>query len=705
MDIYRYISAELSVRENQVAATVKLLEEGATVPFVSRYRKEATGSLDEVQITAVRDLYQKLLELIKRKETVLKTIEELGKLTPTLKKKIESCMSPVELEDIYLPYKPKRKTRASRAREFGLEPLAQLILSQRGSDCESAAHDFVNENVPDCEAAINGAKDIIAEVVSEDAAARSAVRALFAKEACLTACVIKGREEIGEKYRDYFNFSEKITTIPSHRVLALFRAEKEKVIRLDLAAESEKAYVILDRKFVTGKGSDSQLVKEAVADSYSRLIKPSIETEFRKSVKERADNEAISVFASNVRELLLSSPLGQKRILSIDPGYRTGCKVVVLDEKGELLYNTTIYPHPPQKQSEEAARIISEALKKYSVDAVAVGNGTAGRETEQFVREIAQKLPVFLVSEQGASIYSASKVAREEFPDYDVTVRGAVSIGRRLADPLAELVKIDPKSVGVGQYQHDVDQKELKKSITSVVEQCVNSVGVNINTASRYLLEYVSGIGSSLAGNIIEYRRSNGMFKNRSELKKVPKMGEKAFEQCAGFLRIVGGDSLLDNTAVHPESYSIVKKMAADMKIGFDKLIADTNRIDSISVEKYVTESTGLPTLYDIINELKQPGRDPRSEIVTFSFAPGINTIDDVTDGMRLPGIVTNVTKFGAFVDIGIKENGLVHISNLSDSFVSDPAQVVKVNQQVEVLVLQVDRERHRIGLSLRRDG
>ncbi|MBN2435746.1 MAG: RNA-binding transcriptional accessory protein [Spirochaetes bacterium] len=702
MNIYGYIADQLKLAEKQVVAVVRLLDDGATIPFIARYRKEATGALDEVVIAAVRDSYLKLLEFVKRKETVLKTIDEQGKLDSKLRNKIEKCTDAAELEDIYLPYKPKKKTRASRAREYGLEGLAQKIMSQEGCDVEQEARAYLNENVSDTGAAVSGAMDIIAELISEDAEIRSAVRELFAKEAGFSSKVVKSKAKEGEKYRDYFDFSGKMADMPSHRVLALFRAESEKIIRLDLSVDEKKAHDIINGKYVTGSGNDAKIVSDAAMDGYGRLIKPSIENEFRKAVKLKADNEAIKVFAYNVKELLLASPLGQKRLLALDPGYRTGCKVVVLDEKGELLFNTAVYPHPPQQKRSETEEILKKLIKDYKIEAIAVGNGTAGRETEQLMREIAGAIPVFLVSEQGASIYSASKTAREEFPDQDVTVRGAVSIGRRLADPLAELVKIDPKSVGVGQYQHDVDQKELKKSLGEVVEQCVNSVGVNVNTASRYLLEYVSGIGSTLATNIVEYRRKNGLFKNREELKKVPKMGDKAYEQCAGFLRVSGGDTVLDNTAVHPESYGLVRQIAKDMKTSCEELIQNRALIESIPVQKYISGKTGEYTLKDIIQELKQPGRDPRPAIELFSFSADIMSIEDVREGMILPGKVTNVTKFGAFVDIGIKQNGLIHISNLSDSFVSDPGAVIKVNQCVNAKVIEVDYERGRIQLSLK---
>ena len=706
-DFFDRIARALKLPVHRVENTLKLLEGGATIPFISRYRKEATGGLDEVQIGDIKAQYDKLCELAKRKETILSTLKEQNNLTPELQQRIDNCWESTELEDIYLPFKPKRKTRAEMARQKGLEPLAVLLMMQRENNLPAKVRSFVKGEVKDEEDALKGARDIIAEQVSEDEQARNLIRSQFSRQAVITAKVAKGKEkeEAAAKYRDYFDFSEPLKRCTSHRMLALLRGEAEGILKVSIApAEDDLCTERLQRQFVRGNNACSQQVAEAVADAYKRLLKPAIETEFFGSSKEKADEEAIRVFAGNLRQLLLAAPLGQKRVMGIDPGFRTGCKVVCLDAQGALLHNEAIYPHPPKSEYQQAARKLVKLVEQYKIEAIAIGNGTASRETEQFVisQHYDREVQVFVVSEDGASIYSASKTAREEFPEYDVTVRGAVSIGRRLMDPLAELVKIDAKSIGVGQYQHDVDQTKLKASLDQTVESCVNLVGVNVNTASKHLLTYVSGLGPVLAQNIVDYRTQNGAFHSRRELLKVPRMGAKAFEQCAGFLRIAGAENPLDNSAVHPESYPIVEKMAKDLKCTVTDLINRKELRSQIQIEKYVTDTVGLPTLTDIMQELDKPGRDPRQQIEVFQFDPNVRTIDDLKEGMELPGIVTNITNFGCFVDIGIKENGLVHVSQLADKFVSDPTTVVSIHQHVRVKVLSIDHERKRIQLTMK---
>lgn len=700
------ISDLLNINIKYVDNTLELLDSGCTIPFISRYRKERTGGLDEVQITQICELNERMKETAKRKETIIKTISEQGKLTPELEKRINECWEPEVLEDIYMPYKPKRRTRAQVARENGLEPLATIIMLQRDSAPETTARRFINENVKSEEDAIKGALDIIAENVSEDERSRSQLRNAFRRGAIITSKVIKSKADTDEaaKYSDYFDFSEALKRCSSHRLLAMRRGEKDGILRVSISADDEECVEKLKRLFVRGYGRCSTLVGEAVADSFKRLLKPSIETEFATMSKENADSDAIAVFAENLRQLLLAAPLGQKRVMGIDPGFRTGCKVVCLDEQGNLLHHEAIFPHPPRNEQIEASTQIKEMVKKYGVEAIAIGNGTASRETDRFVKTLglADSIQVFTVSEDGASVYSASKTAREEFPDKDVTVRGAISIGRRLMDPLAELVKIDPKSIGVGQYQHDVDQAKLKKSLDLTVESCVNSVGVNLNTASKHLLTYVSGLGPTLAQNIIDYRTANGAFRSRSQLLKVPRLGPSAFEQSAGFLRIPDAKNPLDNTAVHPESYKIVEKMAKDCGCSVAELIKDKDKRKSIRLDRYVSEKVGMPTLTDIMAELEKPGRDPREQLEEFEFDPNVSTPDDLVEGMVLPGIVTNITNFGAFVDIGVHQDGLVHISQLADRYVSDPIQVVKLHQHVMVKVIEVDRRRNRISLSMK---
>jgi Transcriptional accessory protein len=702
--IHTYISDTLQISLPSIENTIKLLDGGATIPFISRYRKEATGGLNEVQIAQISELYDKMIELEKRKSFILKSIDEQGKLTDELKRKIDDCMEAVELEDIYLPYKPKRQTRAEIARKKGLEGLAKWLMSQAPVAVEQKAADFVGKEVADADEALKGACDIIAEWVNEDEKARQTVRNIFAREAVITSKVVKGKETEGEKYSDYFAFSAILSRCPSHRLLAIRRGEAEGFLRVSISPDDDKCIEKLLVRYVRNHSEAADYVKKAVIDGYKRLLKPSIETEFANLAKEKADDEAISVFADNLRQLLLAAPLGQKRILAIDPGYRTGCKVVCLGEQGDLLHNETIYPHPPQNEFSKSAAKIAKLVSTYKIEAIAIGNGTASRETERFIANLQYDRPVkvFVVSENGASIYSASKTAREEFPDYDVTVRGAVSIGRRLADPLAELVKIDPKSIGVGQYQHDVDQAKLKRALDRTVESCVNLVGVDLNTASKHLLTYVSGLGETLAQNIIDYRSENGPFASRSELKKVPRLGEKAFEQCAGFLRISNAMNPLDNSAVHPESYAIVEKMAADLQCSVKELIGNKSKIDSIDLRHYQSETVGEETLTDILHELEKPGRDPRHTAQVLEFDPNVRTIADVREGMILPGIITNITNFGCFVDFGIKENGLVHISELADRFVSNPTDVVSLHQHVKVRVLSVDMQRKRIQLSMK---
>ncbi|MFZ4457314.1 MAG: Tex family protein [Bacteroidales bacterium] len=698
------IAKSLSINSKQIQNTVELLNGGATIPFISRYRKEATGGLDEVQIADIKELLEKLTETEKRKQTILATIEEQCKLTPDLKRRIEESWSLTELEDIYLPYKPKRRTRAEIAREKGLEPLAKIIMAQHEPNPSQRARQFVNNQVPDIEEALKGARDIIAEWVNENEISRNSIRNIFAREAIITTTLVKGKEEEAAKYRDYFDSNEQLKRCTSHRLLAIRRAEAEGFLKVNISPEEEHCIDKLEKIFVKGGNDASEQVAEAVKDSYKRLLKPSIETEFANESKAKADIEAIRVFAENLRQLLLSAPLGQKKVMGIDPGFRTGCKVVCLDAQGNLLHNETIYPHPPANERTQASRKISQLVESYQIEAIAIGNGTAGRETEQFISNLqySRKVQVFSVSENGASIYSASKVAREEFPDYDVTVRGSVSIGRRLMDPLAELIKIDPKSIGVGQYQHDVDQPLLKKSLDQTVENCVNLVGVNLNTASKHLLTYISGLGPQLAQNIVNYRAENGAFGSRRELLKVARMGEKAFEQCAGFLRIPESDNPLDNSAVHPESYSIVEKMAKTAKCTVQDLITNKELKKSLNLADFTTDKVGMPTLLDIVEELDKPGRDPRRIIKVFEFDPTVKTIADLREGMRLPGIVTNITNFGCFVDVGIKENGLVHVSQLADRFVSDPTEIVSIHQHVEVKVVSVDLERKRVQLTMK---
>lgn len=701
------IADALKLPVHRVENTLKLLQGGATIPFISRYRKEATGGLDEVQISEISSRYEKLLELSKRKETIQSTIESLGKLTDDLRRRIDGCWDATELEDIYLPYKPKRKTRAEAARQKGLEPLAAWLMLQRGNALDAYVKNFVKGEVKNEKDALKGARDIIAEQVNEDEQARNQIRHQFSRQAVISAKVVKGKEtdEAAAKYRDYFDFSEPLKRCSSHRLLAIRRGEAEGILKVSITPSDETECTDrLERRFVRGNNECSRQVCEAVNDAYKRLLKPAIETEFAALSKEKADDEAIRVFAGNLRQLLLAPPLGQKRVLGIDPGFRTGCKVVCLDAQGTLLHNEAIYPHPPKSEYQLAGRKLVKLVEQYRIEAIAIGNGTASRETEQFVtsQRFDREIQVFVVSEDGASIYSASKTARDEFPDYDVTVRGAVSIGRRLMDPLAELVKIDAKSIGVGQYQHDVDQTKLKEALDQTVESCVNLVGVNVNTASSHLLTYVSGLGPVLAKNIVDYRTANGPFRSRRELLKVPRMGAKAFEQCAGFLRIPHAENPLDNSAVHPESYPIVERMAADLHCSVSDLIANRELRSRISPEKYVTDTVGLPTLTDILQELEKPGRDPRQKIQVFEFDKNVRTIDDVQEGMELPGIVTNITNFGCFVDLGIKEKGLIHVSQLADRFVSDPTTVVSIHQHVRVRVIGVDRERKRIALTIK---
>ena len=714
----RLIASALNLQERAVANTLALLEEGCTIPFISRYRKERTGGLDEVQITAISDRFDKLQEIQKRKDTIIKTITDLEKMTPELKKRIDDCWETSELEDIYLPYKPKRRTRAQVAREQGLEPLAQLLLLQRERDPERAAERYVKGDVKDTESAIKGALDIIAETVSEDERSRQQIRNAFSRQAIISSKVVKAKADTDEaaKYSDYFDWSEPLKRCSSHRLLAMRRGESEGILRISISPNDEEAADRLKRHYVYGNTPCGQLVGEAVDDGYKRLLKPSIETEFAALSKERADEEAIRVFAENLRQLLLGAPLGQKRVMGIDPGFRTGCKVVCLDAQGNLLHHDAIFPHPPVNKRTESAIAIQKMIQKYQIEAISIGNGTASRETNDFIKDVLagrynidtrkkDELPkpqIFTVSEDGASVYSASKIAREEFPDEDVTVRGAVSIGRRLMDPLAELVKIDPKSIGVGQYQHDVDQTKLKHSLDQTVESCVNLVGVNLNTASQHLLMYVSGLGPTLAKNIVDYRRENGAFTSRAQLKKVPRLGPSAFQQCAGFLRIPGAKNPLDNSAVHPESYAVVEQMAKDHGCTVADLIKDKEKRDTIDIRKYVTAEVGIPTLTDIMQELEKPGRDPREQLEEFEFDKNVSTVDDLIEGMILPGIVTNITNFGAFVDIGVHQDGLIHISQMANRRIAHPTDVVKLHQHVRVRVIEVDHRRNRISLSLK---
>ena len=708
INIYaKMIGKALGLSERSVTNTLQLLDEGCTIPFISRYRKERTGNLDEVQITAISDAYDKLKEISKRKDTVVKTITEQGKMTDDLQRRIDACWDANELEDIYMPFKPKRRTKAQVAREQGLEPLSLILMMQRERNIEAAAQRFVKEGVKDVAAAIKGAQDIVAEMVSEDERSRQQVRSSFRREAIITSKVVKAKADSEEaaKYSDYFDFSEPLRRCSSHRLLAMRRGENEGILRISISADDEVCLDKLKRQFVHGFGPCQALVGEAVEDAYKRLLKPSIETEFANMSKEKADDEAIGVFAENLRQLLLSAPLGQKRVMGIDPGFRTGCKVVCLDAQGNLLHHEAIFPHPPVNKASVAARQVEQMVEKYNIEAIAIGNGTASRETAQFVKQLqfGHDVKQFVVSEDGASVYSASKTARDEFPDEDVTVRGAVSIGRRLMDPLAELVKIDPKSIGVGQYQHDVDQSKLKKSLDQTVESCVNLVGVNLNTASQHLLTYVSGLGPTLAKNIVEYRKANGAFASRAQLKKVARLGPSAFEQCAGFLRIPGARNPLDNSAVHPESYHIVEQMAKDNHCTVAQLIGDAAKRKAVDIKKYVTDTVGMPTLTDIMAELEKPGRDPREQIEVFEFDKNVTSVDDLVAGMVLPGIVTNITNFGAFVDVGVHQDGLVHVSQLADRYVTDPTQVVKLHQHVKVRVVEVDRKRNRISLSMKK--
>ena len=702
------ISSELHLQEHAVENTLKLLDEGCTIPFISRYRKERTGGLDEVQITSISNRLSQLQEIAKRKETIVKTITEQQKMTPDLQKRIDSCWDSTVLEDIYLPYKPKRRTRAQVAREQGLEPLATILLMQREPAPKRAAQRFVvaGGSPANVEDALKGAQDIIAEQVSEDERSRNLVRSAFRREAFIESKVVKAKKDSDEaqKYSDYFDWEEPLKRCSSHRLLAMRRGENEGILRISLTIDDEEAVQRLQRNYVHGNGPCQRLVAEAVEDGYKRLLLPSIETEFARISKERADEEAIKVFSENLRQLLLSAPLGQKRVMGIDPGFRTGCKVVCLDAQGNLLHHEAIFPHPPINHRMQATIHLQEMLKKYQVEAIAIGNGTASRETKEFVAEVlTESAPaVYVVSEDGASVYSASKVARDEFPDEDVTVRGAVSIGRRLMDPLAELVKIDPKSIGVGQYQHDVDQTQLKQSLDQTVESCVNMVGVNLNTASQHLLTYVSGLGPTLAQNIVDYRKENGAFTSRAQLKKVPRLGPSAYQQCAGFLRIPAAKNPLDNSAVHPESYAVVEQMAKDCHCTVSDLINKKELREQIDIHRYVTAEVGLPTLTDIMKELEKPGRDPREQIEEFEFDSSVQTVEDLHEGMELPGIVTNITNFGAFVDVGVHQDGLVHVSQLADRYVSDPTQVVHLHQHVRVRVIGVDLRRNRISLSMK---
>ncbi|OZA58093.1 MAG: RNA-binding transcriptional accessory protein [Sphingobacteriales bacterium 39-40-5] len=699
---------ELSVTEKQVKVTIELLDEGGTVPFIARYRKEATGSLDEVQIAAIRDRKQQLEELDKRREAILKSMKELEKLTPELEKQIMEAETMTILEDIYLPFKPKRKTKASVAREKGLQGLADFIMNQDSTDLDTEASKYINEEsgVLNIDDALSGARDILAEFMAEQPELRSRMRELFIQTGTFHSKLIKGKETEGQKYKDYFDWSEPVKTAPSHRVLALRRAEKEIILTLDIEVPEDDAIRILEDLYIKGSNLCSEQVRQAAADAFKRLIKPSMETEIRLMTKKQADTEAIRVFAENARQLLLAAPVGQKRIMAIDPGFRTGCKLVCLDDQGQLIENTNIYPHNGAEASKEAAKTIKFLVEKYRIEAIAIGNGTAGRETETFVRSLQlTDIVVVMVNESGASIYSASDVAREEFPDKDITVRGAVSIGRRLMDPLAELVKIDPKSIGVGQYQHDVDQNQLQASLDDTVISCVNSIGVELNTASKQILAYISGLGPQLAQNIVEYRNKNGAFKRRSELRQIPRLGDKAFEQAAGFLRIRNAEHPLDSSAVHPERYGLVEQMAKDLNCKVEDLMKDEQLRQKIKLQNYVTETVGLPTLNDILKELAKPGLDPREQFEAFSFSDGINAITDLHVGMTLPGIITNITAFGAFVDIGVHQDGLVHLSQMADKFIKDPNEVVKVSQKVMVRVTEVDVNRKRIALSMKSEN
>ena len=717
----RLISGQLNIKEQSVAGTLALLDEGCTIPFISRYRKERTGGLDEVQIAAISESYERLKEIQKRKDTVIKTITDLEKMTLELSRRIDECWDATELEDIYLPYKPKRRTRAQVAREQGLEPLAKILLLQRERDPERAAERFIcGDAIATPTDALKGAQDIIAEMVSEDERSRQQLRGAFRRQAVISSKVVKAKADTDEaaKYSDYFDWHEPLKRCSSHRLLAMRRGESEGILRISISPDDDECIERLQHHYVYGHTPCGKLVAEAVEDGYKRLLKPSIETEFAALSKEKADEEAIRVFAENLRQLLLGAPLGQKRVMGIDPGFRTGCKVVCLDAQGNLLHHEAIFPHPPVNKRMESAMSIQKMLQKYQIEAISIGNGTASRETNDFIRDVLAgrynidtknkgQLPMahvqcFVVSEDGASVYSASKIARDEFPDEDVTVRGAVSIGRRLMDPLAELVKIDPKSIGVGQYQHDVDQTKLKNSLDQTVESCVNNVGVNLNTASQHLLMYVSGLGPTLAKNIVDYRKENGAFTSRAQLKKVPRLGPAAFQQCAGFLRIPGAKNPLDNSAVHPESYDIVEQMAKDQGCAVIDLINNKEKREAIDIKRYVTDEVGIPTLTDILKELEKPGRDPRQQIEEFEFDSRVNTVDDLIEGMELPGIVTNITNFGAFVDIGVHQDGLVHISQMANRRIAHPTDVVKLHQHIRVRVIEVDRRRNRISLSMK---
>lgn len=713
----RLIAQQLSLQERAVANTLALLDEGCTIPFISRYRKERTGGLDEVQIAAISNQYERLKDIQKRKETIIKTITDLDKMTPELQKRIDDSWDATELEDIYLPYKPKRRTRAQVAREQGLEPLAKLLMLQRERDPQHAAERFIKGDVKDVETALKGAQDIIAETVSEDERSRQQLRNAFSRQAFITSKVVKSKADSDEaaKYSDYFDWEEPLKRCSSHRLLAMRRGENEGILRISISPDDEEAVERLKRHYVYGNTPCGKLVAEAIDDGYKRLLKPSIETEFAARSKEKADEEAIRVFAENLRQLLLGAPLGQKRVMGVDPGFRTGCKVVCLDAQGNLLHHEAIFPHPPINKRTESAIAIQKMIQKYQIEAISIGNGTASRETNDFIKDVlagrydlspsrreGEKPQVFTVSEDGASVYSASKIARDEFPNEDVTVRGAVSIGRRLMDPLAELVKIDPKSIGVGQYQHDVDQTKLKHSLDQTVESCVNLVGVNLNTASQHLLMYVSGLGPTLAQNIVDYRKENGAFTSRAQLKKVPRLGPAAFQQCAGFLRIPGAKNPLDNSAVHPESYAIVEQMAKDQHCTVIDLMNQKEKREAIEIKRYVTTEVGLPTLTDIMQELEKPGRDPREQLEEFEFDKNVNTVDDLVEGMILPGIVTNITNFGAFVDIGVHQDGLIHISQMANRRIAHPTDVVKIHQHLRVRVIEVDHRRNRISLSLK---
>ena len=715
------IATQLGLSEKNVAATLALIDEGCTIPFIARYRKERTGGLDEVQIAAISDRYEKLLEIQKRKETVLSTISDQGQMTPQLQERIDKCWDATELEDIYLPYKPKRRTRAQIAREQGLEPLAQLLMKQREPDPERAAERYVKGDVADTAMAIKGAQDIIAETMSEDERTRQQLRGAFQRQAIITSKVVKAKADTDEaaKYSDYFDWSEPLKRCSSHRLLAMRRGEAEGILRICISPDDEEALERIKRHYVYGNTPCGRLVSEAIDDGYKRLLKPSIENEFAALSKQKADEEAIRVFAENLRQLLLGAPLGQKRVMGVDPGFRTGCKVVCLDAQGNLLHHDAIFPHPPVNKRTESAIALQKMIQRYQIEAIAIGNGTASRETDAFIKDVLAgkynvdatnthhpspntQPDVFVVSEAGASVYSASKVARDEFPDEDVTVRGAVSIGRRLMDPLAELVKIDPKSIGVGQYQHDVDQSMLKHSLDHVVESCVNSVGVDLNTASQHLLTYVSGLGATLAKNIVDYRREHGAFTSRAQLLKVPRLGPSAYQQCAGFLRIRDAKNPLDNSAVHPESYALVERMAKDQGCTVAQLIADKQKREGINLPQYVTAEVGMPTLTDIMSELEKPGRDPRQQLEAFEFDKNVQSIDDLVEGMVLPGIVTNITNFGAFVDIGVHQDGLVHISQMANRRINHPLDIVKLHQHVTVRVIEIDTRRHRISLSMK---